>query len=122
MLILTDFPRFPQRWQVANTEGQTRTTLTGASLKDLFKLIPDIRGADLLLVHESSSRLFWLVLLFWIVPFLRKPIVSVDIILLKPSTIRQRIGAWLKKMILHRVDHFIHYFKDLKGYEEFYGI
>src|ERR1035437_195130 len=123
MLILTDFPRFPKHWKTApHLEGESSTALAGASPREIFKLIPEIRRADLILVHESGSKILWLVLLFWIAPFLKKPIISVDLILRKPHSGKEKVVAWLKRILLKRVDHFIHYFRRLEGYEKIYGI
>src|SRR5262249_49126760 len=63
-----------------------------------------------------------LILVMAFAPFLRKPLIVVDLILRKPHTLKQRILAWLKRMLLQRVDHFVFYFKSLEGYERFYGI
>ena len=123
MIILTDFPRFPHHWRTSDgTQGEANTALGGASSTGLWNLLSEIRRADLILVHESGSKLFRLVLLFWVLPFLRKPIVSVDLLLRKPHTTREKLGAWLRKILLSRVDHFIHYFQKLDGYETFFGI
>ena len=123
MRILTDFPKFPDPWKTSTgVEGESVRALAGTSLRDLFKLIPDIRRADLVLIHEGGSKLLGLVLLFWVLPFLKKPIVAVDLLLRKPQTAKERLSAWVKKIVLKRVDHFIHYFRALEGYEKIYGI
>ena len=122
MIILTDFQKFPRRWRSSGLDGDTHTTLAGIGGTDLIRLIPDIRKTDILLIHESGSKVLWLVLLFWILPFLKKPIISVDIILRKPNSAKEKIVAGLKRILLRRVDHFIHYFKKLDGYENIYRI
>ena len=40
----------------------------------------------------------------------------------KPTTFRQRLSSRLMRILLQRVDHFIHYFKDLDGYQRYFGI
>src|SRR6266700_4191467 len=121
MYIVTDFPRFPKEWRTSHTQGKASTVLAGASIRDIFKIIPEIHRADLILIHDGSNIL-WLVLLFWIMPFLKKPIISIDLLLQKPNTAKQKCGAWAKRIVLRRVDHFIHYFQTLDGYEKYYGI
>jgi glycosyltransferase involved in cell wall biosynthesis len=58
----------------------------------------------------------------WIWPFWGCPIVSVDICFVQPKTWKQRVKTWIVKMLLRRVRHFIHYFKDLEGYSRYFGI
>jgi glycosyltransferase involved in cell wall biosynthesis len=123
MMILTDFPRFPKKWKTSGQiEGVSRTSLAGASPKDLFQLIPDFRQADFVLVNMGGLNVYWLILLFWAFPFLKKPIIAVDIILRRPHTVKEKLIAWFKKILLKRVDHFVHYFRALDGYEKIYGI
>src|SRR5205823_13514996 len=31
-------------------------------------------------------------------------------------------ASWIMRILLKRVDHFIHYFKDLDGYQRYFGI
>ncbi len=50
------------------------------------------------------------------------PLVSVDLVLTRPNRMKDRFVCWLKKLLLRRVNLFIHYFTDVSGYEEFYGI
>ena len=59
---------------------------------------------------------------FLLLPFLRKPIVAVDLLLNKPEGRRQRLSAFIKRLVFGRIDHFIHYFRDLSGYQKYFGI
>jgi glycosyltransferase involved in cell wall biosynthesis len=121
MLILTDFAKFATHWKTATMEGDARASLAGASFWDLFRLIPEIRQADLIIINEGAG-LVSMALFFCMMPFLKKPIIAVDLLLRKPSTRMQKLEAFLKKMLLKRVDHFIHYFQALEGYQKWYGI
>jgi glycosyltransferase involved in cell wall biosynthesis len=49
----------------------------------------------------------------------RKPIVAVDVVLRPPKHFLQ---AFAFRALFKRIDHFVHYFRDLSGYERFYGI
>jgi glycosyltransferase involved in cell wall biosynthesis len=124
VLILTDYLKLPAQWKNNGSfEGEVWTSLAGASsMKELLRLIPEIRQSDLILVHESPAKLFRLALLLWVFPYLRRPVVAVDLLLPMPRTRFQRMAARFKKILLRRVDHFINLFRDLRGYEEFYGI
>jgi glycosyltransferase involved in cell wall biosynthesis len=55
-------------------------------------------------------------------PWKRKPIVAVDLVLRRPKTFPARLAALVKRLLLARIDHFIHYFRDLDGYSSWYGI
>lgn len=103
-------------------EGDARASLVGASFRDLFRLIPEIRQADLIILNEGAPKLLSVVLFFCLMPFLRKPIIAVDVLLHKPHTVKQKLVAWFVKILLRRADHFINYFQALEGYQKFYGI
>jgi len=122
-MILTDFKKFPKTWKTSGQiGGESHTSLAGASSRDLIKLISEFRQADFVLINSGGLNVYWLVVLFWALPFLKKPIIAVDIILRRPHTFKERLVARFKRILLKRVDHFIHYFKDLRGYEKLFGI
>jgi Glycosyltransferase len=58
----------------------------------------------------------------WLLPASRFTIVSVDLILRPPASAAERARAFLKRLLLKKVHRFILYFKDLGGYDRFYGI
>jgi glycosyltransferase involved in cell wall biosynthesis len=123
MQILTDFPTFPARWKAKpSVEGTSRTTLVRPSLKRLPHLMSDIRNSDLIVVHQNVSKALGLAALFTIAPPLKKPLILVDAVFSKPQTKRQKVRAWMTRLLLRRVDHFIHYFRELNGYQKVYGI
>jgi len=122
MFILTDFPRFPEHSRTSEgIEVRADTILADMSFKNLFRVLNLVRQADFILVQDSI-RILGFACLFWIVPFLKKPVIAVDLILRSPHTVKQRILARWKRMLLSRVDHFIFYFQALQGYEDLYGI
>lgn len=49
-------------------------------------------------------------------------LIAVDLVIRAPTRSRDRIQLPLKRLLLNRVDHFIHYFRDLSGYERVFGI
>ena len=58
----------------------------------------------------------------WVWPFSACKLVAVDFILSRPQGWKQSIIAWLKGILLRRVDRFILHFKDTSEYEKIYGI
>jgi glycosyltransferase involved in cell wall biosynthesis len=77
---------------------------------------------DVLLLDDNPPYLGRLCLQRWLWPFGCCRLVSVDILFVRPVTWAQRIKAWLWKLLLRRVDHFVHFFKDLTGYQRYFGI
>ena len=117
MLILTNFDRFPSQW--TSETGQSGSAEIAKTLGDFFK---GSRKADLLMINCDVAITLRLCALFLVCPWLRKPIVAVDLVLRKPKTFRAKMTAWLKRILLGRVDLFVHYFNDITGYERYYGI
>lgn len=119
----TDFPRFPRTWKTReDIQGESHSTLTLTSLRDLGRWWRDLRQMDIVVVHQSMRRILWLSLVFMMFPFAKKPVVLVDVVLTQPSCFIERVQAWAYKRLLGRVDHFIHYFRELNGYQTIYGI
>ena len=114
--LLTNFQRFPLNWKSSPYAGTAKVAHgAGQLLKNSF-------GADLIIINGDVQAVLSLAFAFFLCPFLRKPLVAVDLVLRKPEGLRSRVGAFIKKRLFARVDHFVHYFKDLKGYNTYYGI
>jgi glycosyltransferase involved in cell wall biosynthesis len=77
---------------------------------------------DVILLDGNEPCLWLLCLLRWLWPFARCRLVCVDIMFVKPVTFKQRVASCVMRLLLKRVDHFIHYFKDLAGYERYFGV
>ncbi|HEX4049408.1 MAG TPA: glycosyltransferase [Steroidobacteraceae bacterium] len=116
MRILTNFLDAPGTFILSNGEhvevtkaesiGQLRKALRRSDL-----LIIDCRG---LVIYKLAALLF--------LPWNRTTLVAVDIVLRKPLTARHKATALIKRHLLKRVDHFLHYFRDLTGYSSFFGV
>ena len=117
MTILTNTPRFPTEWAAKNgTRGRAMHANT------LGGFLRHARACDVVLIECNPRLLMMLAAAFTFLPFLKRPLVTVDIVLRKPVTIRQRL-AWLpQRWLLSRVDHFMHYFTDLSGYQRYFGV
>jgi glycosyltransferase involved in cell wall biosynthesis len=77
---------------------------------------------DVMLLDGNPVYLNLLCLLRWLWPFWGCPIVSNDICFVQPHTWKQRVKTWMVKILLKKVRHFAHYFKDLDGYSRYFGI
>src|SRR6516165_1742587 len=115
MLIVTNFERFPETWQAANG-------MRGNS-------IPASRPGEFWSKRDSGT--VWLVncdtpltlqLAARKLVFARAiPLIAADLVLRIPAG-SACLSAPLKRFLLSRVDHFIHYFRDLSGFERYFGI
>jgi glycosyltransferase involved in cell wall biosynthesis len=87
---------------------------------------PDVQkllaSADVIVIDCRDLLLYRICMHFLLLPWTRKPLVAVDLVLRKPVDLRHRVGAWIKRFLLLRVDHFIHYFRDISGYTRHFGI
>lgn len=79
-------------------------------------------GHDLVLLNSGTRRLLSLCAMMWLLPFRRWRLISLDIHLLEPVGWKQRVRALIVRFLLRKVDLHILYFKDLEGYERYYGI
>jgi glycosyltransferase involved in cell wall biosynthesis len=78
--------------------------------------------ADVVVLDCDTTRLLMFCLCRMLFPFQHCSLVSLDIVLRRPHSRRELFAVCLKRQLLRMVDHFILYFKDLKGYREFYGL
>jgi glycosyltransferase involved in cell wall biosynthesis len=118
MRVLTNTVRFPERWQSEST-GLEGTALVCNRFGDFVR---HLHRCDMVLVNCDPPLTFRLCALFTLFPFLRKPLVVNDLVLRTPLTLRARLVRPVKKLLLRRVDRFIHHFLDLEGYRKYFGI
>lgn len=115
MLILTNFERFPAEW--TSSTGQSGRGEIAGTFHDFAN---GAKRADLLLINGDVAIALRLSALFLIFPWRRRPIVAVDFVLRKPK--KSDAASWLKRFLLGRIDLFVHYFHDIRGYEKYFGI
>lgn len=115
--IVTNFERFEPEWQLPT--GENGTAAWARSFAD-FRA--QLAHADVLLVNCDVGLVLRLCAYFLAFPWRRKSLVAVDLVLRKPRSGTARAAALVKKLLFQRVDHFIHYFRDLSGYSRWYGI
>jgi glycosyltransferase involved in cell wall biosynthesis len=119
MLLLTNSPPcVPANWTASTGErGQSRV-LTGFS-----DFVRQLSASDAIIVNCDPSLTLKLAALFTAFPFMRRPLIAVDIVLRQPAPeVSGRMAGRLKRFLFRRVDHFIHHFKDLHLYQHFFGI
>lgn len=92
------------------------------SLGGGIRLFFEAYSYDLVLLNSSTRRLLSLCAMMWMLPFRRWHLISLDIHLLEPVGWKRRIVAFIVRFLLRKVDLHILYFKDLKGYEYYYGV
>ena len=93
-----------------------------SGLLDLFRFVRQCMQADLVILNVDQQRLMLASLVRCLLPFLRFKLVSVDLIMRPPTNFAGRIKAFVKRMLFSRVDRFILYFRNIGGYQRFYGI
>ncbi len=55
-------------------------------------------------------------------PAMTKPLVCVDIVLRRPRHLLGKVALPAKRWLLRNVGHYIHHFRDLRGYDAVFGI
>jgi hypothetical protein len=117
MPIVTNFESFPARWKSAS--GEEGESAAAFSLGGFLRP----RREDAVMVVSCDLRLtLQLAAVFLLLPFLRRPLVSADLVLRRPRRWWHRAALPLQRFLLSRCDYHIHYFRDLRGYRELFGI
>jgi len=117
MHILTNFMNSPK---FIDLPGGGRAALTCSDdWRDFRKLLT---AADLVVIDCRDSLIYQVAARFLLLPWQRRLLVAVDLVLRKPQRLRHRLTTPLKRLLLMQVDHFIHYFKDISGYARYFGI
>ncbi|MEK7405620.1 MAG: glycosyltransferase [Acidobacteriota bacterium] len=117
MLILTNIARFPARWTTSGGErGQA------VQVSSLGGILRQLGRAHLILIDCNPKLVLQVCALFTAFPWMRRPLVANDLVLRQPERLSHRLLLGPKRLLLARVDHFIHYFKDLSGYQRYFGI
>ncbi|MBI1898585.1 MAG: glycosyltransferase family 4 protein [Acidobacteria bacterium] len=114
--ILTNFQRFPERWRAHGVEGR------GIMVNTVREFLRHARACDLIIINCDVDLVMRLAACFRLFPWLRRPILAHDAVLRQPKSLRARLLAPVKRLLLTQVDHFTHHFYDLDGYRKYYGI
>lgn len=117
MLILTNFERFPATWR-------SNSGLTGEAIqvRSIWDILRSVRKAQLIIINCDVYLTLQVAALFLFLPFLRRPVLSHDLVLRPPKTRKARLTLPLKRFLFSRIDHFTLHFHDLSGYRNYFGI
>jgi glycosyltransferase involved in cell wall biosynthesis len=114
--VVTNFRSFPAEW--SSGDGARGTSVYSENAQGF---LAERRNPDALFVVNGDLRL--LRSLAWaMLRGPKRPLIAVDLVLRAPDDLWGRVALLLKRAMLRRVDHFIHYFRDLRGLEKYYGI
>jgi glycosyltransferase involved in cell wall biosynthesis len=112
----SNLERFPRQWEVRGIRG------TSLYCPDWNSFRQALASTDLLIVNCDPALTFRLGLYFHLFPWLRKPALAVDLVLPVPKGAGGFLKALGKRFCLQGIPHFVHHFRDLRGYERYYGI
>jgi glycosyltransferase involved in cell wall biosynthesis len=117
MLIVTNFRSFPPLWTASS--GETGQSAAAASYRDFVRYRDRLDAVYLVNCH---ARLTFQLAAAALLPRPHPPLISVDLILRRPAGLLARLSVPVKRFLLSHVDRFIHYFRDVRAYQEIFGI
>lgn len=117
MRLLTNFLNAPE---TIETPGGAGAQIARADGWPEFRRLSS--NADLIVVDCRDLLIYKLAAYFMLFPWKSRPLVAVDLVLRQPLTLRHKLTGRLKRALLSRVDHFVHYFKDISGYSRHFGV
>ena len=116
-MLLVSNMSLPSRWTAAN--GKTGESIRVETAEEFIRA----SGKDIVWVVNCNPELtFKLTAWKWCRVLDTQRLVAIDIVLRRPNRWSSRLAVPAKRFLLRKVDHFIHYFRDLRGYAELYGI
>lgn len=124
--VVSNFPRMSSvvdamAYQLRN--GITHIELiSGGQRFSYSSILEKLRKNDALIINVDEPLLYRLCALRYLLPKKSCLLISVDILLRPPFTLRARLCCFLKGLFLKNVDYFFLYFKDTTGYQRYYGI
>jgi len=96
-------------------------TGSGSGMRETFSFLRKCLRSDLVILNIDQRKLMLAGLLRRL-PFVRFRLISVDLVLRPPKSTKDRLRAFIKRILFSGVDRFALYFKNLEGYQQFYGI
>jgi glycosyltransferase involved in cell wall biosynthesis len=118
-VLLASNAGFPKNWTAEN--GVRGESVLAVSSREFLEASSG-RKDTVWVIDCDPNLTFELAALSMVIPFRTPPLVSVDIVLRRPSSLVGKLELPIKRLLLGRVNRFIHYFRDLRGYEEVFGI
>ena len=119
MVIVTNIRSFPLQWTAPDgTAGRTKFAGTAG---EFLKFRTD--ASAIFLVNCAPLLVMELALRQSLSFAARRPLIALDMVFLRaPGTIPERLSVVAKRVVLRNVDYFLHYFKDVSGFDRWYGI
>ena len=119
MIIFTNFDNFPSRWQTKEgVTGETRILRSASAIAKAARRAPK----SIALINCNPPMVYGLAARSLTAPGGRPALVAVDLVLRRPRSVRSWLLHPFRRFLLSRVDHFFHYFKDLRGYDSIFGV
>lgn len=115
--VLTNFLNAPDTIELPS--GVRAEVVRAEAWPEVRRLIP---GCDLIVIDCRDFLIYKVAAHFTLFPWKRRPLAAVDLVLRRPVSLRHKLTARLKKVLLSRVDHFVHYFNDISGYTAHFGV
>jgi glycosyltransferase involved in cell wall biosynthesis len=115
--ILTNFMNSPE--SVESPSGHPATVIRCETWSDLRRSIDNV---DLVIIDCRDTLIYRLAAYLLLRPWRKTQLIAVDLVLRQPFELRHKVSAALKRLLFTRVDHFIHYFRDISGYTRHFGI
>ncbi|MCI0563300.1 MAG: glycosyltransferase [Nitrososphaera sp.] len=120
-LIFTNFRRLDEHLRYSQVYHHTFIG-DGQGSWSAWEVFKNANTADAIILNIDADRLFKLCTLRYLFPFRKFKLISVDIVLRKPTSFRQKMMALVKSLLLKQVDLLVLYFKHTSGYEKYFGI
>src|SRR5580698_2175706 len=115
--ILTNFMNSPE--SVLSPSGEQVMLLRCETWPELRQLLDSV---DLVILDCRDTLIYKVAASLMLRPWRKTRLIAVDLVLRRPFKLRHKLSAVLKRLLFTRVDHFIHYFKDISGYTRYFGI
>jgi glycosyltransferase involved in cell wall biosynthesis len=113
---VANLEHFPLEW--TSTSGYSGKSIVVQSAGEFLRYRKE--KDTVLLINCDPEISFKLAAGLW---FRKKPdLVSLDLVLRRPNNLRSYIALPVRRLLLERFDHHIHYFRDLRAYSHVYGI
>lgn len=115
--MLTNFMNSPE--SVVSPSGNRVMLLRCETWPEVRRLLDSV---DLVIIDCRDTLIYKLAVYKLLRPWRKLPLIAVDLVLRRSFNLRHKLYAVLKRLLFTRVDHFIHYFRDITGYTRHFGI
>jgi len=112
-------------WFDGRRLGGRATDVCRIAVTGFFRSLRDAlfaRPFDVVVINNEARQLLAFCLLKLLLPWTQWHIVSVDLVVQRPRSWRQRIRLRIARLLFRQVDLFLFFFKDTRELEKVYGI